>query len=522
MISPGELRKLARPPAVQVETQIDSLDDAELSRRVHIAAHLKRFFECFLGDPEFRDAVRQDPETALAARGLDVETADAQAFLALNDPSPAGEPRSTPNLGYYRDLLLQFQGGQELVALASATRNARYSAWRQRQLARLRFEFSAVGDFVVRPSAAYELSRGCTAGCWFCAISAERFTGNFDYPSHAPLWRGVLEAMKAVLGDSAGSGFCYWATDSLDNPHYESFALDAQTILGHFPATTTALSLRNVARTKALLALSQRNGCRLNRFSVLTLPMLKRIHREFTAEELFLVELVLHNPGALMFFPGFPHTAPGVKIRAGRLMEDPLLAPSKNVPVSDGSIACIVGFLSNMVERSIQLVSPCRASSEWPLGYRIHDVRRFDSAEDFRAQIESMIDRHMPVSIPPDFPLRFLPGLDCALLADGFRVSTPMHAVEFRGGFEMLKGLLFKELAHVMRAGGRRASEMESSGFLGMPPEAIRAALNEILASGALDDSPQTPAVVPLPVIAPAPAVTHMGATIAHMEGLNT
>lgn len=490
MIPTGEIRRLAKAPPAPPEWPVDSLDDAELARRIHIAAHLKRFFECWCGDPEFRAEARVEVGAALARRGLEVDPDDARAFLAASDSETPGTFEWTENLRSWRDLQLQFQGGHELLAIASASNNQRYSAWRGRQLARLRFEFSALGDYIVRPAAAFELSKGCSAGCWFCAISAERFSGNFEYAAGQELWRGALARLGSILGRAAGSSFCYWATDSLDNPDYERFASDFREILGTFPPTTTALALKNVARTRSLIGLAQRSGCRLNRFSVLTLAMLRRIHREFTPEDLFLVELVLQNPDALVFFPEFPRTAAGVKVHAGRVMEDPELASRKSAPIANGTIACIVGFLINMVERSIQLVSPCTASPEWPLGYRVHESRQFASVAEFGVAIEAMIERHMPVSIPSSARMRFRPELRYAALADGFRVSSAVHAVEFRGGFEPLKGLIYKELGETIRDGSRTAGDIEHSGMLGAAPAVLREMLDDICASGAIDDSP--------------------------------
>ena len=46
-----------------------------------------------------------------------------------------------------------------------------------------------------------------------------------------------------------------------------------------------------------------------------------------------------------------------------------------------GTIACVSGFLFNMVERNVRLISPCNASERWPLGYRIYDEGTFTDGE---------------------------------------------------------------------------------------------------------------------------------------------
>src|SRR5205814_8046857 len=106
----------------------------------------------------------------------------------------------------------------------------------------------------------------------FCGVSAGRKGADFLYtPDNARLWRDVLAVLRRVVGPAAATGFCYWATDPLDNPDYERFALDVAEICGRFPQTTTAQPLKDPERTRALLALSVAHGCTINRFSILTL-----------------------------------------------------------------------------------------------------------------------------------------------------------------------------------------------------------------------------------------------------------
>ena len=61
--------------------------------------------------------------------------------------------------------------------------NPRFHAWRQRQIRRGRGELGATGSVITHPILAFELSAGCTVGCWFCGVSAARFQGNFAYSS---------------------------------------------------------------------------------------------------------------------------------------------------------------------------------------------------------------------------------------------------------------------------------------------------------------------------------------------------
>jgi radical SAM family RiPP maturation amino acid epimerase len=475
MIDAALIRSLLRQPPVPVENSLADLDDDALVARVRAMAHLKRFFECYCGDPDFRTALAANPEAALADRGLHVLSEDVNAFLAAQDSSSKSE--STENLSLYRNFHLEMHGSFGLIEMASQSPNHRYARWRTRQLARLRFEFSAAGDYIVRPAIAFELSKGCSAGCWFCAISAGKLERNLDYETRAELWRGVLSETARLLGTAAASGFCYWATDALDNPDYERFATDFHQNLGAFPPTTTALALKNPSRTRSLLALSQHSGCRLNRFSVLTTPMLRRIHREFSAEELALVDLVLQNPGAHIFYD-FPRTQAAPKILAGRVFDNPGEATKRNMTSVAGTIACITGFLINMVEGSIQLVSPCTASTEFPLGYRVHGERMFRTADEFGTAMQSLIDSHMPESLPDSMPLRLRDDVGLTPLRDGFRLWSAVHSVEFRGRDEAEIDLL-KKLGEAIRGGHQSASDISE-----------RELLDRVYQSGAFNDLP--------------------------------
>src|SRR5262245_10451126 len=54
------------------------------------------------------------------------------------------------------------------------------------------------------------------------------------------------------------------------------------------------------------------------------------------------------------------------------------------------AIACVSGFLTNMVERTVRLVSPTRPGDHWPLGYRVYGERSFATASDFRRAVEDL------------------------------------------------------------------------------------------------------------------------------------
>ena len=130
----------------------------------------------------------------------------------------------------------------------------------------------------------------------------------------------------------------------------------------------------------------------------------EEIHKFFDPEELLLVELI----------PQFENRA-SAKATAGRTRKLVLdrLESGKKVPFeydleSTGSIACVSGFLVNIPERYIRLITPCRATDQWPLGYRILNETNFESAEDVDAFIADCLDNRMPQALEEDDPVGLL------------------------------------------------------------------------------------------------------------------
>ena len=77
-----------------------------------------------------------------------------------------------------------------------------------------------------------------------------------DADSHAAYLAGPARA-HAIVGDAAGRGLCYYATEPLDNPDYECFLVDFHAEFGRVPQTTTAAATRDIERTRRLLRWGQ-------------------------------------------------------------------------------------------------------------------------------------------------------------------------------------------------------------------------------------------------------------------------
>ncbi len=444
---------------------------------------IKRFFEKWHGDPAFRKQVSKDPAQAVFLYDLKI---DPEEIRLLWDTEYSRKQGEKVSISPAVKLFQKFPDGipinvYDIKSLLASPKDTRFKAWRERQIARNEsLQKKSYHDLIAHAPVAFELSKGCSVGCWFCGVSAPRLSDLFLYtPANAKLWREILGLLQEILGLTAGTGICYWATDPLDNPHYEKFCSDFHEILGRFPQTTTALASRNPARTRSLLKLSRKKGCETNRFSVLSLKMLEQIHQEFSAEELAFVKLVLQNPESDLDYAN-----------AGRIRERNKQKTDKfheNNLSNQGTIACVSGFLFNMVDRTVKLISPCQADDRWPLGYIVFDQGSFSNINDLKALLERMMEEHMSPTVKPNDLIRFRPDLQYKMLPDGFQLSTRFMTHKFRHHNYL------KELGEAIRKGDKTVAEIvRLFNFFGVPSENTFQALNLLLASGCLDKEPKS------------------------------
>jgi radical SAM family RiPP maturation amino acid epimerase len=381
----------------------------------------------------------------------------------------------------------------------------RFARWRQRQVDRVDGQLSAgTGPTMVHSPFCFELSKGCSVGCAFCGVDAPKLSAIFHYTEeNRRLWRDLLHVANDIGGAATQSCFCYWATDPLDNPDYERFCIDFDELTGAFPVTTTALALKDSERTRAFLRLASDRGCFITRFSVLSVAMMARIHRTFTPEELLHTECPTMNPESEM-----------VKANAGRFRERALadrslldrerkklerktdvLEPGRarlaTMPDAPETIACVSGFLVNMVDRTVKLVSPCAATDRWPLGYMIFDERTFTTAADFRHVVEEMIEARMPESVDDHLVVRFRPDLRYEPTDDGFDLVAASHRVRFRNA---TSPAYLRALGDAIHGAARPAGVVALTTFYetGVPAETTMSTFDLMLSKGVLDEEPRT------------------------------
>jgi radical SAM family RiPP maturation amino acid epimerase len=453
-------------------------------------AAVKRFGERWRADIKFRELLPKDPVAVARQYGLE---ADPMMMRALWDPAYcAVQPADwQPPLAIQRYRL--FVREKLLHREALRTRECvpadpRHRAWRERQIARTMTHLGPRNyDGIIHAPFAIEVSQGCSVGCWFCGVSAERKKTDFLYtPENARLWQSVLGTLSRQLGTAAATGFTYWATDPLDNPDYEKLCIDMADICGRFPQTTTAQPQKHVERVHQLLRLSEDRGCTINRFSVLTLKHFDKVMESFSAEELLHCEIVAQNLEA-SHIQGNAGRARGAR-KLAKSAEAHGLTEAKQWAEVPGTIACVSGWLINMVEQRVRLITPCPASDRWPDGYWVLDDRHFHDGEEFEAQLEDMMERHMTTTLKASHPARLRADLKVSCDGKAIRAEGYGAHITVSGAAHL------QELTNVLLSGKMTVGELalwyEDS--YGYPAANVMHTLNKIFDTGSIDEEPRT------------------------------
>lgn len=483
----AELHEVFREHSALFRPMIEPGPSREVSYAAELAA-VKRFGERWRADRVFREALPADPVGVARHYCLD---ADPQALRSLWDmeygrsqPADWQPPLAVQRYRLFvREKLLH---RERLRSEECVPADPRHRAWRARQVRRaLNHLGPRSHDGIIHAPFAIEVSQGCSVGCWFCGVSAQRKQADFLYtPENARLWRGVLEVLHKQLGPAAASGFCYWATDPLDNPDYERLCTDMAEICGRFPQTTTVQPQKQVQRTRNLLRLSENHGCTINRFSVLTLRQFNQIMELFSAEELLHCEIVAQNPEAA-HIQGNAGRARGAKrLKRSAAAHGLTEGAWESVP---GTIACVSGWLVNMVERRVRLITPCPANDRWPDGYWVLDDRRFRDATEFEAVLEDMMERHMTTALKASDSARLRPDLTVTRDQGAFRIDGYGAHTLITGGAQLEP--IFEALATGRYTVGELALELDDR--CGQPAARTIHILNTIFDAGVMDEEPR-------------------------------
>lgn len=290
-----------------------------------------------------------------------------------------------------------------------------FHAWRMRQMALCDDILQSSAKAITHPSFAFELSKGCSVNCWFCGLSADSFKGYFAYTEeNLRLWQEILAFLKQTFGiHPLQSGFCYWATDPTDNPDYTHFIQDFINVANIAPQSTLAKPMRSVQWTRRLLNLGTEQPT-IHRFSILTAKELAAVHAEFSPLELLNVELVMqHKQAQKVVSKSCAGHARQHSKKTQKLLSD-----------EHTTIACVSGFLINLVTKQIQLIAPRVASETFPDGFKVFDSMSFEGIEDFKQKINQITEKRMSQSLSAQTRVKFRANLVYQLTASGFSLAS--------------------------------------------------------------------------------------------------
>ena len=398
-------------------------------------AHVKRFLELLTGDSKFRREAKSNPAGVgkLVKRkgvNIDVSKFSPKFHVDVKNKERTGDSLQFPLAVLWKEWIEDWLTFVRMFREDGYSDKAdpRFNAWRRRQVERVRIEFGTQrADFITHPIFSFELSKGCSVGCWFCAFGAESFQGHYHRtPKNVQLWRAILNTAVELFGSAVQTGACYWATEPFDNPNYLDFLQDYLEIVGLIPQTTSAAPTRDLVWTRRLMDMHKKYASVPSRFSIVNSRILRDMHTSFSPEELLEYEMIMQLKGS-----SYGKTRSGKTLKRKNSENDD--QPGLRIDELSSSIACVSGYLINMVDNTIRLVSPTLADDRWPLGYRVHASGTFDTAKDFGDFIETSITEYMPMDLPADRPVSFREPLRYETREDGFDLLSVSSTHSFSG-----------------------------------------------------------------------------------------
>jgi radical SAM family RiPP maturation amino acid epimerase len=467
-------------------------------------SQVKRFFECYDGDADFRTAINSgsinnEQQKRLKQIGIDFDPREVDllwkspeiVYELIQETSdyelsdiPADHIALLKNYPLL-ELWIRFTRSRKLhfkevcAYRGPLSKNTRFEHWRNRRIASSQSELGAFSHYIDHPAMAVELSEGCSIQCWFCSFSAKKLKNVLDYAENKDYFRGVIQACTDLLGkEAAGLALLYYASEPYDNPHYIDYMKDFAEITGSDVCTSTAVCA-DKKWIDDLLAFYRPKNMPWPRLSVLSTGMLHKIHENHTPFELVNVNMLMQMKDSERG-----------KVSGGRIFEEKDDMRQRDSEdnlldmIPQGTIACVSGFYINLITKTIKLVSPCYTSRKWPYGNRVFDEAVFETVEDFYTAMQDMIERNMPEAPPENMPLRLRDDLVCKITENGFNLISPnqIHHFENKSVYQALGKLLTDSSIRYQDAMEILTDQYNQNPF------AVHAVLNYLFTGGFLDE----------------------------------
>jgi len=361
--------------------------DAFTQDQLYLISQVKRFFEYYEGDADFRASINagqindeqqrrmqqigidfplremalvwENPEIIKECLSLKRSSEDADMFTKHTELLH-GYPLLALWLKFMRLQRMRIQEGCKQRHLPDG-KNTRFENWRIRRINAAQSELGDYNNYIDHPILALELSEGCSVQCWFCSFNAKKLEEVLDYQENKDFFRGIVRACADIFGrKAAGLAMLYYASEPFDNPHYVNYLRDYADITGAVTCTSTAVCT-DKKWLDDLLAFYRPYNAPWPRLSVLSTGILHKIHDLYPPYEFRDVSMVMQLKDSEQ-----------PKVLGGRILEqkdDMRQCNSKSDlqgSIPQGSIACVTGFLINLVRKDIKLISPCYVSEKWP------------------------------------------------------------------------------------------------------------------------------------------------------------
>ena len=425
---------------------------------------LKRFFECVTGDQSFRKsvAIGQFTSEQLAYLREVGVTFDIEELAILWTAKGEGGPivNSLQDMFSLEHLsaelhqelkrypLMSLWGRFNLLKNSMHRRHNQsiptdymssispeFTAWRRRRIAATKNELGSFGYILDHPTLAIELAVGCSVGCYFCAFGAPKLQQVFDYNvlENRKLFRTIASGLTEIIGARpAGHALLYWSTEPHDNPHYIDFMKTYQAITGVPVCTSTARF--DEEWILSLIRFYRPHSLPWPRISVLSKKVMQRLHRQFTPDMLRDVTLLMQQRDSEELREKVPGGRPKMLQRLDSIQDLRTMEEGNEAENSapQGSIACVSGFLINIIDKTIKLTSPCYTTPQYPYGYRVYDEATFETGQDFVHELQRMIARKMAVAPYPDMPLQFRDDFLYQPKPHGFDLVSPFQRQHFQ------------------------------------------------------------------------------------------